>query len=248
MVFSKALAAYISQVLPALGVEGVRVDTYPKWARWLLGMHFGRRLPDARSDETPALVTRFKTHTALLKMLDHLGADPACAGRDPLAVFEEVLTDKGWITAGLRRYAAAEAFSDREIDKIWRWCVRQSHNRADGGGPNEHDRPCLDEEDDTLLLRLHQVLKGPLRLSHKRPLRYHHLMIDEAQDLSPIELAVLIGTADRKQSVTLAGDVAQSVMEHREFAGWHEVLAALDLGHVDVSPLQVSYRSHAPPS
>jgi len=239
MVFSRALAAYISKVLPALGVDGVAVDTWPRWARWLRRLHF-RAMPDAYSDETPAVVSRFKTHTAMLRMIDDLAATHG--GKNPAWVFEEVLTDRGWITEGLARYAPG-AFSDREIDAIYRWCTRQHWFRSEGGGPNDHDVPCLDHEDDAILLRLHQVLRGPLEVQRGQHLRYDHLMVDEAQDLAPIELAVLIGATGKRRSVTLAGDVAQRVMEHREHAGWTDVLTALSLAHVGVSPLQVSYRS-----
>jgi len=240
MAFSRALSAYISKVLPALGVEGVRVDEYPRWAQWLRRMHFKKRVPDVYSDETPALVSRFKTHTALLRMIDDLAATRR--GHDPVRVFEEQLTDHGWIAEGVARYAP-EAFSESEVDKIYRWCTKQHYMRVDGGGPNEHEVPSIDVEDDTILLRLHQVLRGPLEIQRKVPLRYDHLMIDEAQDLAPIEMAVLIGTTGKRRSVTIAGDVAQQVMDHREFTGWRDVLHALELGHIEVSPLQVSYRS-----
>lgn len=242
MAFSRALSAYISKVLPALGVEGVEVDEYPRWARWLRKLHF-KHLPDVVNDETPALVSRFKTHTALLQMIDALGATHK--GRDPVRVFDEQLTDRGWIEDGLARYAPG-AFSEGEVEKIFRWCSKQYHMRLDGGGPNEHEVPSLDAEDDTLLLRLHQVLRGPLELRRGQALLYDHLMVDEAQDLSPIELAVLIGTTGKRRSVTIAGDAAQQVMEHREFRGWTDVLTAIELAHVEVSPLQVSYRSTRP--
>ncbi|PKN58326.1 MAG: DNA helicase UvrD [Deltaproteobacteria bacterium HGW-Deltaproteobacteria-14] len=240
MAFSRALSAYISKVLPALGVEGVEVDEYPRWAQWLRRLHFGKRVPDAYSDETPALVSRFKMHTALLRMIDDLGRTRR--GDDPVRVFEEQLTDHAWIGEGLARYAP-HAFSVSEVEKIYRWCTKQYYLRVDGGGPNDHEIPTLDPEDDTLLLRLHQVLRGPLEVQRGRPLRYDHLMVDEAQDLSPIELAVLVGTTGKRRSVTIAGDTAQQVMDHREFTGWRDVLDALDLGHIEVSPLQVSYRS-----
>jgi len=239
VVFSKALGAYISQVLPALGVDGVRVVDYLKWSSHLRKLHF-KRLPEVYSDDTPALVTRFKTHTALLSMIEELGRTRR--GGDPLEVFEEVLTDLEWLRAGLARFAPGD-FTANEIERIHRYNTRLAFIRDDGRGDNEDDVPRLDREDDPILLRLFQVLKGPLRNEDKKPLRHDHVMVDEAQDLSPIDLAVIIGTAGERQSVTLAGDTAQKVHEHREFPSWTEVLDALHLGHVDVSPLQVSYRS-----
>ncbi|MFO0746087.1 MAG: AAA family ATPase [Myxococcota bacterium] len=249
VVFSKALGAYISQVLPALGVDGVKVVDYLKWASRLRMAHY-KHLPEVYSDETPAVVTRFKTSTALLRMIDALGQDRrgrrnARGGDSPTEVFEELLTDHSWIEAGLERWAPGD-FTKTEIERIHRWCTRQSFVRDEGKGDNEDDVPTLDREDDPILLRLWQVLKGPLRIpdsGDKKPLRYDHIMVDEAQDMAPIDLAVLIGTSGEGQSVTLAGDTAQKVHEHREFPSWTEVLDALRLGHVDVSPLQVSYRS-----
>jgi DNA helicase-2/ATP-dependent DNA helicase PcrA len=248
VVFSRALAAYISKVLPALGVDGVRVSELGPWAERLRKAHYPN-LPDLYSDDTPAVVTRFKTHTAVLKMIDELGRRRGKGEASPRELFEELFTNKEWIAEGLARHAP-QAFTEAEVDRIHRWCVRQSFLRDDGHGSHEDEVPSLDREDDPILLRLWQVLRGSLKTDDKgsagkgkKPLQYDHLMVDEAQDLSPIELAVLIGCSGERQSVTLAGDVAQKVMEHREFPSWIEVLDALRLGHIDVSPLQVSYRS-----
>ena len=40
-----------------------------------------------------------------------------------------------------------------------------------------------------------------------------HILVDEAQDLSPLEIAVAVDTANHLQSVPLAGDVAQPVAD-----------------------------------
>jgi DNA helicase-2/ATP-dependent DNA helicase PcrA len=242
VVFSRALGRYISQVLPALGVEGVRVVEYETWAQSLRERTFPG-LPEAYADDTPALVTRFKTHTAMLHMIE--GLREPYAGARVAEVFEDVLTDRSWIEAGLARHAPGE-FSDEEIRRIHRWCTDHHFIRTEGGGPRDHDVPCLDREDDSILLRLHQVLKGPLESRAGQILGYDHLMIDEAQDLSPLELAVLLGTTGTRRSVTMAGDVAQKIHESRDFRDWTHALESLRLAHVDVSPLQVSYRSTKP--
>ena len=239
VVFSRGLAKYIAKVLPALGVDGVSIVELEGWAERVRKEHF-RHLPQLYSDETPALVTRFKTHTALLRMID--GLRRTHKGCNPVEVFAEMLTDRAWIGDGLERWAAGE-FSDDQITKIHRWCTRQHFIRLEGGSPLEHEKPCLDREDDPILLRLQQVLRGPLTRQRTKPLRYDHIMVDEAQDLCPLELAVLIDCAGPRRSVTMAGDVAQSIAEHRDFREWIEVLDALQLAHVNVSPLQVSYRS-----
>jgi DNA helicase-2/ATP-dependent DNA helicase PcrA len=106
----------------------------------------------------------------------------------------------------------------------------------------------LDPEDDTLLLRLHQRLRGPLtrgKLS-KDPIVYEHILVDEAQDLSPVELAVVLDTTSHAKSITLSGDVQQRLMMDNGFSDWKTVLGELSLSHVEVEPLKLSYRSTKP--
>jgi DNA helicase-2/ATP-dependent DNA helicase PcrA len=72
---------------------------------------------------------------------------------------------------------------------------------------------------------------------------YEHVLIDEAQDLSPVELSVVLDTLSRAQSVTLAGDTAQRLLLDNGFSDWKTVLSELGLSHVEVEPLRLSYRS-----
>ena len=103
----------------------------------------------------------------------------------------------------------------------------------------------LDREDDSLLLRLHQKLKGPLFRSHKskEPLIFEHILVDEAQDYSPVELALLLDLLSAGRSITLAGDTAQRLMMDNGFSDWRTVLADLGLSHVEIEPLRLGYRS-----
>jgi DNA helicase-2/ATP-dependent DNA helicase PcrA len=106
----------------------------------------------------------------------------------------------------------------------------------------------LDVEDDTLLLRLHQRLRGPLtrgKLS-KDPIVYEHILVDEAQDLSPVELAVVLDTTSHARSITLSGDVQQRLLMDNGFSDWKTVLGELGLSHVEIEPLKLSYRSTKP--
>ncbi len=47
---------------------------------------------------------------------------------------------------------------------------------------------------------------------------YAHVLVDEAQDLSEIELATLLNAADERQSVTVCGDMAQKIKGDVSFA------------------------------
>lgn len=126
-------------------------------------------------------------------------------------------------------------------------------------GAQEQESAKLDREDDALILRIIQRLRGPLLKSHGKGaaerLRYEHVLIDEAQDLSPVELAVIMGTASKQRSVTMAGDVAQRLHMDNGFTDWASMLRAIEpaKGDMDatealmeVQPLRVQYRSTHP--
>jgi DNA helicase-2/ATP-dependent DNA helicase PcrA len=102
----------------------------------------------------------------------------------------------------------------------------------------EDDQALLDLDDVAILLRANQLVRGV-----REPAA--HLFVDEAQDLSPMKLSVLIGRtgAPRAPSITLAGDTSQRLYLDNGFGDWRGVLAHLALSHVAVEPLRIAYRS-----
>ena len=68
------------------------------------------------------------------------------------------------------------------------------------------DRRRIDFADTGILLRLMQQ-KGVAAACPG----YAHIMVDEAQDLSEVELATLLKAADDHQSITICGDMAQKI-------------------------------------
>jgi DNA helicase-2/ATP-dependent DNA helicase PcrA len=160
----------------------------------------------------------------------------------------------------LQEAAAARSAQDKEKDKAGEKPARRAERQESGGaegeagteghepdGPEEEptEEAQLDPEDDTLLLRLSQRLKGPLLRpgAGQEALSYEHILIDEAQDMSPVELAVVTQTVSGGQSITLAGDVAQRLYMDNGFTGWNDLLSELGLSHVQIEPLQITYRS-----
>jgi DNA helicase-2/ATP-dependent DNA helicase PcrA len=107
------------------------------------------------------------------------------------------------------------------------------------------ERARLDVEDDTLLLLLHQALRGHLTRggTTREPIIYEHILVDEAQDLSPLELSVVLDTVSKAKSVTLAGDVQQRMLMDNGFSDWDTVLDELGFSHIEIEPLKLSYRS-----
>lgn len=185
-------------------------------------------------------------------------------------IWAELLTDLSLLKRCFEAHAPGE-FTAGDIERAHGWCVRQCnaailaaeededavHSRSDGeddddvvravDGLDVEEKATLDREDDTLLLRLMQRITGPLRKGQtgKEPLVYEHVLVDEAQDLSPVELSVIFGTVSKGQSVTLAGDTAQRLHMDNGFTDWKEVIGHLGLSHVQVEPLKLSYRSTA---
>ncbi|HTU63790.1 MAG TPA: 3'-5' exonuclease, partial [Polyangiales bacterium] len=191
---------------------------------------------------------------------------------DVTSTWSELLTDRDALVAGLERHAPGEwtegqiaaafrwcvqrcgeitaALEDNEEDVREKKRekrdepapVREKLEIETGiDGQSETDVVLLDWEDDALLLRLYQRLRGPLQ-RQKEPLRYEHVFVDEAQDLSPLELAVVLNTA-RSDCVTLAGDTAQRLYMDNGFSEWRSVLNDLGYAHVAIEPLRISYRS-----
>ena len=108
------------------------------------------------------------------------------------------------------------------------------------GQRTEDDQPLLDADDLAILLRANQLARpGEASLAH--------LFVDEAQDLSPMKLAALVGqtrfSPTRLPSLTLAGDTAQKLFLDNGFGDWRAVLAHLGLDHVAIEPLRIAYRS-----
>jgi DNA helicase-2/ATP-dependent DNA helicase PcrA len=151
-----------------------------------------------------------------------------------------ILTDRQALGAGFARHAPG-FFSEGQLDEICRWASERERLRA--GRDDEDDEPyALDVEDDALLLRIHQLQRGPLG-SAKGPIAYEHLMVDEVQDFAPVELAVLLDSTTKERSITLAGDTAQAIAPDHGFSTWSEMLDHLGIPHDRVEPLRVSYRS-----
>jgi len=92
---------------------------------------------------------------------------------------------------------------------------------------------------------MHLLVVGPLRSRRRRPLRFRHILVDEAQDFSPLDLRVLLSIAAEPLSVTLAGDTDQRMIIHNTATRWEDVVAQLGLESTAITPLQVGYRSTA---
>jgi DNA helicase-2/ATP-dependent DNA helicase PcrA len=305
IVYQRALAAYVSRVLPSLDVSGVPVTTFSSWAEATRRAAVPALDDAGITEETPPLVMRAKAHGALLRLIDDRQqaladwcrerleaelagkADVAAAlafwdqttgavdlrvtalatwlrdtpvepatrnalenagrtlrarTRDVVGEWAALLTDRAALGAGFERHAPG-LFSAGQLDDIHRWCVERDRLRTAGRPGADDERYALDAEDEALLLRIYQRQRGRLPDGNKGTLAYEHLMVDEVQDFSPLELSVLLDTTSSHRSVTLAGDTAQAIAPEHGFSNWAELLDFLQIAHERVEPLRVSYRS-----
>lgn len=102
----------------------------------------------------------------------------------------------------------------------------------------------VDFEDIPLLTYFNILLNG------LPGVRYDHMVIDEAQDISPLKLKILWQHARqnsrqsaRQKSVTIVGDLAQSIHAYRSISSWDEIRDVLDNAPSQYEELRYSYRS-----
>ncbi|HHO51134.1 MAG TPA: DNA helicase UvrD [Deltaproteobacteria bacterium] len=243
VVFSPALREYVSHVLPALGVDHVQVRDFRSWAHDQRLRHFPR-LPQRIRDDTPAGVVKLKLHPIMLRVIAEQVervAAPATAAQ-ALDDVISALTDRSLLDRVLHE-AEVTSFSEAELHKITTWCRDRFDEVVAAMEGDTEVEAALDPEDEALLLRAWQLRIGPLRHKGGGPLRFRHVAVDEVQDFSPLEIRVLIGCLDQHESITLAGDTQQHVMQDAGFTSWAEFFGHLGLEGTAVSTLRVAYRS-----
>ncbi|NJK33324.1 MAG: ATP-binding domain-containing protein, partial [Deltaproteobacteria bacterium] len=171
----------------------------------------------------------------------------------------ELFGDGERIRSAIARHCP-EQFSEQELDTIVRWCGKKTaafvdwREGKDEEGQEKEDEdsgeivtvrrapPALDGEDDAVFLRLLQAKQGGLFVKGGR-FEYEHIVIDEAQDLCPIEVRVLLDCVSQGRSVTIAGDKAQKMIFDNGFSDWPQLLDDAGLPHVAIQPLKITYRS-----
>lgn len=242
VVFSQALRDYVSHVLPALRVRRVQVRTYHEWVAELVRRTFPG-LPREIRDYTPSTVMKLKLHPAFrVALAEQVQRTPGPAtGAQVIDDWRTVLTDAPLLESVFEREAPG-AFSTAAIREACEWSRQRDDDLLAWRRSEPGVTAALDDEDLPILLRLWQLRVGPVLGRDGRPLAYRHVAVDEVQDLSPIEIEVLLGCLDEHRSVTLAGDTQQHVSTSGGFTSWADFLRQLGLDGNEVDTLEVSYR------
>ncbi len=137
--------------------------------------------------------------------------------------------------------AASKRYSGVDLDAL---------STVDGGSLSEEFvddvAQTIDAEDFAILYELRRLKFGLRRGDDEGLHQFTHLVIDEAQDLAPIELAALGASLTKNGSVTIAGDSAQQIDPSTSFESWEAVLEHLGVPRVAAQHLTTTYRSPKP--
>jgi DNA helicase-2/ATP-dependent DNA helicase PcrA len=151
---SLGLVAYTAEVLPSLGVEGVTVTTFAKWAKHMRRIHFPWMAGTPVSDETPQFVSRLKKHPGVIRLLEtrarearevaRLRTDP----RTPVNIWAEVFTDLDALRKAIQE-SEVPGLSESELRSAHRWCSDRCPAVAEIGQeepPEAEERPAREDE------------------------------------------------------------------------------------------------------
>ena len=137
----------------------------------------------------------------------------------------------------------------RRTEKKYAHVDRERLRTIDGKeideGTPEEVAGTIDVEDYALLFEILRLKTGALDSDSTSWKRYNHLVIDEAQDLAPLELSLLGNALGEKASLTVAGDHAQKIDRTAPFTSWEDVLEHLDAHPAEEVQLKTTYRCTA---
>ena len=104
----------------------------------------------------------------------------------------------------------------------------------------------IDLEDYPIMLIISNALNGGTINNGETLKKYRHIVIDEAQEISPMEMMVFGHIIDQERgSFTVAGDLAQKVDPISGFTSWEDALVDLNLSQdlTELKTLEIAYRS-----
>ncbi len=104
----------------------------------------------------------------------------------------------------------------------------------------------IDVEDYPVLFEILRRKVGKLETPEGSLRQYAHMVLDEAQELSRLELGLLASALAEPKSISIAGDAAQQTDINSSFATWEELLKILGITGISSAHLTTNYRSPAP--
>ena len=229
--------------------EGIEVWHYERWAQMQARRAF-RGLPRRESVNTSSATIALKRNPLLRPLLaeiagrfqgpvrrsdlEHLFGDSAVLARLGPALTAGALRDTLEHTHVQFSETTEREHGHVDAERL----ITVDGRTIDSGTPLE-DAGTIDPEDYALLFEL-DLLRSRARAV--RPRRYGCLVLDEAQELAPAELALVGRALDPKGTLIVAGDAAQQVDPASFFAGWDATLSELGAPEAERAVLRMNYR------
>jgi len=262
---NEGLRRLIEALLHRLGLSDVETWTWDKFA----SKQARRVFPDLRrreSEAAPTLVSQLKRHEALRAALEIVARRPPppaeienarralrAVREDLQALFgDSVLMDEVAARAGLPAGAAGQTVEHTRVqftessERAWAHVDAERLLALDGRSIDEDtpmgDAETVDVEDYAVLFELERLRARNASAAPASPSRYHCIFVDEAQEFSPLELALLGRCVGRGGTLIVAGDSAQQVDAAANFRGWDATMAELGAARHRKAVLEVSYR------
>ncbi|MCB0353528.1 MAG: ATP-binding domain-containing protein [Bdellovibrionales bacterium] len=235
LVLNPILKAYISQTLPSMGIEGVRIATYREWATEILrrtAPEFFETEAQLKFPETPSPIgiSRLKRSLAYLSLLEDAAA---------------VSTEQSLRAIDIAVLQEAEQLIARDETKLLsRDLIDQAFTRA----RTLESEGSIDPLEVPAFLRLSQIKRSHLLELPSEGRYFRHVVVDEVQDLSAIHLGTLVGTVKTASDLTMVGDIAQQIGADADFPGWERLQQFWKFRqeYTRYIPLTVSHRSTYP--
>ncbi len=142
--------------------------------------------------------------------------------------------------------AQFSATADKKYSHIEASAMETVDGRSLDEGTPDETAGTMDVEDLALLFQLHRLKTGRLSTPMGRPKKSVHMVVDEAQDLAPVELNLLGRTIRTNSHMTVAGDHSQQIDPAACFVTWDDTMQELGQKIHDNVELTVSYRCTRP--
>jgi len=264
---TEALRRLSLLLLARLGVEDAEVRTFDDWIVEQARAVF-RDLPKRLAQNASPVVSRLKRHPALRTVLPDVIRGTAAmravekgyverrSSRDVLLhlfgdrdLMRRVVeashgtlhpSAEGLVVAHTRLQFTStteDAMAHVDAERL----KTVDGKRIDEGTPMQ-DAGTMDVEDAAVLFEIQHGKTGRDATRHGRLDRYDHILVDEVQELAPIELAVLGRARMPEGTLSIAGDERQQIDANAVFGGWPQTVAELGLREAEQVVLTESYR------
>lgn len=102
----------------------------------------------------------------------------------------------------------------------------------------------IDKQDLPALCYLNLLANGIYRTSKTNASvsTYDHIVVDEAQDISPLEFLILYNYS-RNKSFTILGDIGQAVLPHTGLLDWRDIKPIFSKEGISLTTIRVAYRA-----